>query len=162
MAKLRASTVAGEVRKVSASRSRPHKPPAKELSRRKAAALSSGGGKLPPRIREELDREPMPKRVRATPAKDGPATVQLCQELLPDVLVLDEDMPGADGLRVLKYLRRELPDIKVVMYTLDGDVCQAARTLGAVACVMKDARYEVLLRAIREAAPAYYVPSELN
>ena len=43
-------------------------------------------------------------------AKDGPATVQLCQELLPDVLVLDEDMPGADGLRVLKYLRRELPD----------------------------------------------------
>ena len=95
-------------------------------------------------------------------AKDGPATVQLCQELLPDVLVLDEDMPGADGLRVLKYLRRELPDIKVVMYTLDGDVCQAARTLGAVACMMKDARYEVLLRAIREAAPAYYVPSELN
>ena len=69
MAKLRASTVAGEVRKVSASRARPHKPPAKELSRRKAAALSSGGGKLPPRIRKELDREPMPKRVRATPAK---------------------------------------------------------------------------------------------
>src|SRR5205823_10245202 len=54
MAKLRAFTVAGEARKVSASRSRPHKPPAKELSRRKAAALSSGGGKLPPRIREEL------------------------------------------------------------------------------------------------------------
>jgi hypothetical protein len=45
------------------SRSRPKKPPAKELSRRKAAATSSrGGGKLPPRIRKELDREPMPKR----------------------------------------------------------------------------------------------------
>ncbi|TME64194.1 MAG: hypothetical protein E6I51_02720 [Chloroflexi bacterium] len=69
MAKLRAFTVAGEARKVSASRSRPHKPPAKELSRRKAAALSSGGGKLPPRIRKELDRVPMPKRVRTTPAK---------------------------------------------------------------------------------------------
>ncbi|TMF63216.1 MAG: hypothetical protein E6I20_10480, partial [Chloroflexi bacterium] len=42
------------------SRSRPTKPPAKVLSSRKAAALGSGGGKLTPRIREELDREPTP------------------------------------------------------------------------------------------------------
>ena len=46
------------------SRSRPTKPPAKVLSSRKAAALGSGGGKLPPRIRKELDREPTPRRVR--------------------------------------------------------------------------------------------------
>jgi hypothetical protein len=43
-------------------RARPHKPPAKVLSARKAAAVSSGGGKLPPRIRKELDRKPMPAR----------------------------------------------------------------------------------------------------
>jgi DNA-binding NarL/FixJ family response regulator len=87
-------------------------------------------------------------------AKDGVAAVQLAQELLPDVLVLDEDMPGVDGLRVLKHLRREQPDVAVIMYTLDQEVCQAARMYGAVACVMKDDRYDVLLRAIRDAAPA--------
>ena len=46
------------------SRSRPTKPPAKVLSSRMAAALGSGGGKLPPRIRKELDRELTPRRVR--------------------------------------------------------------------------------------------------
>ena len=46
------------------SRSRPTKPPAKVLSSRKAAALGSGGGKLTPRIRKKLDREPTPRRVR--------------------------------------------------------------------------------------------------
>src|SRR5205823_12904044 len=74
MAKLRAFTVAGEVRKVSASRSRPHKPPAKVLSARKAAALSSGGGKLPPRIREELEKQPTPIRTHPVqPTKAPPA-----------------------------------------------------------------------------------------
>jgi DNA-binding NarL/FixJ family response regulator len=92
-------------------------------------------------------------------AKDGVACVQLCKELMPDVLVLDEDMPGADGMRVLKHLRREMPDIAVIMYTLDQDIFQAARTHGAVACVMKDDRYEVLVRAIRDAAPS--APVEL-
>src|SRR2546428_1522232 len=46
------------------SRSRPRNPPAKVLSSRKAAALGRGGGRPPPRIRKELDREPTPRRVR--------------------------------------------------------------------------------------------------
>ena len=43
------------------------------LSARKAAALNSGGGKLPPRIREELEREPVPMRTRPLkPVKGTP------------------------------------------------------------------------------------------
>jgi DNA-binding NarL/FixJ family response regulator len=94
-------------------------------------------------------------------AKDGITCVQLCRDLAPEILILDEDMPGAAGLRVLKYLRRELPDIQIIMYTLDADVFQAARTYGAVACVMKDDRYEVLLRTIRDAAPKVLSTTEL-
>jgi DNA-binding NarL/FixJ family response regulator len=108
-----------------------------------------------PSVRENLryliDAEPDLECVGL--ARDGIVCLQLCRELAPAVLVLDEDMPGADGMRVLKQLRRELPDIAVIMYTLDLDVFQDARTAGAVACVMKDDRYEVLLRAIRDAAP---------
>jgi hypothetical protein len=72
--KLRTFTVSGSEPDEVPSRSRPHKPPAKFISARKAAALSSGGGKLPPRIREELEQEPTPVRTRPVkPIKGAPA-----------------------------------------------------------------------------------------
>jgi hypothetical protein len=72
--KLRTFTVSGTEPDELPSRARPHKPPAKVLSARKAAALSSGGGKLPPRIREELEKERTPIRTHPVdPAKGPPA-----------------------------------------------------------------------------------------
>jgi hypothetical protein len=71
--KLRTFTVSGTEPEEVPSRSRPHKPPAEVLSARKAAALNSGGDRLPPRMRKELDREPMPMRTRPTkPVKGTP------------------------------------------------------------------------------------------
>lgn len=72
--KLRTFTVSGGEPEEIPSRSRPRKPPAKVLSARKAAALGSGGGKLPPRIREELDREPVPVRTHPVRPAKGPPT----------------------------------------------------------------------------------------
>ena len=69
--KLRTFTVSGTEPDAVPSRSRPHKPPAKAISARKAAALGSGGGKLPPRIRQELGAEPV--RVRTHPVKPAKA-----------------------------------------------------------------------------------------
>ena len=83
-------------------------------------------------------------------AKEGRSAVRLSQDLLPDVVVLDEDLPGAPGLEILAWLVGALPSVGVVVYTLNTDVFEEARRLGA-ACVAKDASYEVLLRAIREA-----------
>ena len=84
-------------------------------------------------------------------ARDAAQAVRSSQELLPDVVVLDDEMPGAHGIEVLEWITNELPDTRVVMYTLDVDVCERARHLGASACVMKDSAYDVLLRAIRNA-----------
>lgn len=85
-------------------------------------------------------------------ARDAQQAVRSCQELMPDVVILDDEMPGARGIEVLEWIASELPDTRVVMYTLDADVCEAARHLGAAGCVLKDANYEVLLRAVRNAA----------
>jgi hypothetical protein len=74
MTKLRTFTVSGGEPEVVPSRSRPKKPPAKIISARKSAALSSGGGKLPPRIREELDKEPVPIRMRPLKPPKAPPT----------------------------------------------------------------------------------------
>jgi hypothetical protein len=70
--KLRTFTVSGSEPDEVPSRSRPHKPPAKVISARKAAALSSGGGKLPPRIREEFEKEPPPIRTHPVDPPKGP------------------------------------------------------------------------------------------
>src|SRR5919201_1505615 len=86
--------------------------------------------------------------------EDALCCVDLFHELAPQVLVLDGDMPGVDGLRVLRHLVRELPDIQVVMYTVESEICEVARWQGAFACVLKDAPYELLIDAIRRAAYA--------
>jgi len=87
-------------------------------------------------------------------AKDGLHCLELCSDLRPDVLVLDNDMPGLDGLSVARTLERLHPRLRVIVYTLDADICAVAHEFGAVACIVKDAPYESLLRAVRQCASA--------
>ena len=84
-------------------------------------------------------------------ARDPAQGLRSAQELMPDVVILDDDMPGGHGTEVLEWITNELPDTRVVMYTLDAEVCERARFLGASACVLKDSAYDVLMRAIRNA-----------
>jgi len=87
-------------------------------------------------------------------AKNGRQCLELCRQLLPEVLVVDEILPGADGLAIAAIVGNRLPQIRVVMYTLNEQVCEVAREIGAVGCVEKDMPYSVLLGAVRQAAPA--------
>lgn len=89
-------------------------------------------------------------------AKNGRQCIDLCRELLPEVLVVDELLAGADGLAIAAIVGNRLPRIRVVMYTFNPAVCEVAREVGAVGCVAKDTPYHVLLGALRQAAP---VPS---
>ena len=87
-------------------------------------------------------------------AKNGRQCVDLCRELLPEVLVVDEVLPGADGLAIAAIVRTRFPQIRVIMYTFNPRVCEVARGFGAVGCVAKDMPYGVLLGALRRAVPA--------
>jgi len=111
-----------------------------------------------PSVRENLryliNAEPDLKCVGV--AKNGRQCLELCRELLPEVLVVDEILPGADGLAIAAIVGNRLPQIRVVMYTFNPEVCEVARGFGAVGCVAKDTSYDVLLGAVRQAAP---VPS---
>jgi hypothetical protein len=64
--KLRAFTISGQEPSEVPSHARPHKPPAKVISARKAAAMKFGGGKIPPKIRKRLEKEKLPNRVHPT------------------------------------------------------------------------------------------------
>src|SRR3954451_8490222 len=77
--------------------------------------------------------------------------LRIAPELRPDVLLIDIDLPGMTGLRLLRELRPRLPDSKFVMLTvstLQSDVLEAVR-LGAVGYLTKDLDSDALLRSIR-------------
>lgn len=59
-------------------------------------------------------------------APDGPRGIALAQEVLPDVIVLDIQLPGMDGHAVARALRqvdcgRSVPIIAVTSYAMVGD-----------------------------------------
>ena len=69
----------------------------------------------------------------------------------PDVVLIDIDLPGMNGLRLLRELAPRLPDAKFVMLTVStvqADVLEAVR-LGASGYLTKDLDADALLRSIR-------------
>lgn len=72
-------------------------------------------------------------------ASNGIAALEQCLKLQPDVVLLDINMPGADGLRVLRAIRKEFPMVKVIMVSAHGslDRVSSAISAGAVGFVVK-------------------------
>jgi DNA-binding NarL/FixJ family response regulator len=82
-------------------------------------------------------------------ASDGAQALEVIRDLRPDVVVLDNEMPRLGGMDVLRTLRAELPEVAVVMFTLDDTIEPDALALGARAVVTKDTPLAVLLGEIR-------------
>ena len=83
-------------------------------------------------------------------AADGEEALRKARELLPDVLLTDIDMPHMTGLAVTEALRKELPQIKVLMlsgHTNPEFVLRCARS-GASGYISKQASPEEFVQAI--------------
>jgi DNA-binding NarL/FixJ family response regulator len=50
-------------------------------------------------------------------AKDTPEAIKSIKELKPNVVVLDIRMPGGSGIEVLQSIKKDRPEIKVIMFT---------------------------------------------
>ena len=73
---------------------------------------------------------------------------------LPAVVLMDIEVPGADGIATTRALRGEHPDIEVVMLTVFEDETRifAAVQAGASGYLLKDAGPEAVVRAVQEVA----------
>ncbi len=86
-------------------------------------------------------------------AEDGVSALRLALKLHPDVLVIDYDLPDYDGLTVARALRRDRSKARIVLYTMNGEVCAYAKHSGVDAFVSKDASPSTLLESIRTIGP---------
>src|ERR671937_1168883 len=85
-------------------------------------------------------------------AADGNEAAQKALELRPDLIVLDNSMPGMTGLEVARMLRANVPETKIVFLTLDPGIKDLAIATGVVAHVSKDQPPQEILRVVRAAA----------
>lgn len=87
-------------------------------------------------------------------ASDGAEVVDRVRELLPDVILMDINMPIVDGVAATRQVQRDFPDIGVIilsMYRQDQYVFEAVRA-GARGYLLKSARASEVTAAIRAVA----------
>ena len=86
-------------------------------------------------------------------AANGAEAVRLCEEVTPDLVLMDVVMPEMDGLQATERIRAKYPDLKVLVLSSFHDhesVYQLLRC-GAVGYITKDALTNDLVNVIRTA-----------
>jgi DNA-binding NarL/FixJ family response regulator len=83
-------------------------------------------------------------------ARDGAEAMLKARELLPDLILLDVNMPGMSGLEVTRLLRQELPNAKILIMSQHDPqrISTSALGAGAHACLDKGRLYVDLIPAI--------------
>lgn len=87
-------------------------------------------------------------------AENGEQLLKLLEQVTPDVVMLDLNMPVMDGFETLQHLQRKHPQIKVLILTMlnQNSYVQRVRDAGANGFVLKSAGKEELVHAIKTVA----------
>ena len=84
-------------------------------------------------------------------AVDGYEAIALVKDLQPDIILMDIEMPGLNGLEATSSIASQYPDLKVLMLTSHDDDELIARSLaaGAEGYLLKNMSEAEIVRAIR-------------
>ncbi|MBJ7311193.1 response regulator [Rugamonas sp. CCM 8940] len=95
-------------------------------------------------------------------ASDGIEGIKRAQQLQPQVILLDLNMPGMSGVETLQLMLQDCPDSAIVMLTVSEDAqdLSVALKAGAAGYLLKNIDTEYLIRAIRRAANGETVVAE--
>jgi two-component system response regulator DegU len=93
---------------------------------------------------------------------DGIQVIELCNELHPDIVLMDINMPIENGVVATEKLKDIFPSIKIIILSIHDDESYVFETLrkGASGYLLKDMEAEALINAIRSvvAGHAYIHP----
>jgi NarL family two-component system response regulator LiaR len=86
-------------------------------------------------------------------ARDGREAIQVCEQLQPDVVLMDLLMPVMDGMTATRIIRQQWPQVQVIALTasLDRGSVKAALEAGAIGYLIKNVSMDDLAKAIRSA-----------
>lgn len=86
-------------------------------------------------------------------AKNGEQAVYSCDQVLPDVILMDLVMPGMDGATATKLIKDKHPSIQILALTSykEKEQVQSVLQAGAIGYLLKDISADALAQAIRSA-----------
>ena len=86
-------------------------------------------------------------------AAGGEAAIQLCAQILPDVVLMDMVMPDMDGATTTRAIRQQFPTVQVIALTSfkEAELVQNVLEAGAIGYLLKDVSADELAQAIRAA-----------
>ncbi|MBC8170617.1 MAG: response regulator transcription factor [Anaerolineae bacterium] len=87
-------------------------------------------------------------------ASNGLEAIQLCDQIQPDVILMDMVMPQLDGIGAIKAIHQKYPEIRIIAltsFTEDRQLVQAALQNGAIGYLFKDVSIDDLAQAIKTA-----------
>jgi len=89
-------------------------------------------------------------------AENGRVAVRLAQEKKPTVVIMDVVMPEMDGIEATRLITAEMPEVKVIVLSMQCDESyrETLRQAGASCFLSKDSAFEELRRALEALSPA--------
>jgi len=87
-------------------------------------------------------------------ASSGREAITLVQQLTPDIVLMDVEMPEMDGISATAEIRASTPQSAIVILSIYDDVStrERAHAAGAAAFVNKSGEIEALIATIRQSA----------
>ena len=87
-------------------------------------------------------------------ADSGEEALRLCEQVRPDVILMDMRMPGLDGPATTQAIRQRFPRVRVLALTSfhDEQLVQQAMAAGAIGYLLKGVPVKQLVAAIRAAS----------
>jgi DNA-binding NarL/FixJ family response regulator len=97
---------------------------------------------------------------------NGEEAYRITREIMPDIILMDINMPGFNGIKAAKMLKKENSNTKIIFLTIydDREYLIEAFKIGVEGYVLKDADSDELIKAIRivKNGGIYIQPSLLN
>ena len=83
-------------------------------------------------------------------ARDGVEAIAKVQELVPDVVIMDAQMPNMGGVEATTAIKQSFPHVGVLFFTVFPDCIEASINAGADGYLLKDCELAELLAKVRD------------
>ncbi|HOJ77798.1 MAG TPA: response regulator transcription factor [Bacillota bacterium] len=99
-------------------------------------------------------------------AQHGDEVIETALLLKPDVILMDINLPGKNGIELTQEVKEKLPDTQILALTVDNDQYHVHKIIkaGALGYILKDINPDTLIEAIKVVArgDAYIQPCLLS